>query len=117
MRRERDASACRLARCLTYGGCLNPMIHCIAQHMHHRVAEFIDQLPVKLNFRAAHDTFHILSDRVREFSHHASNRVEHDGQRQHAHDQCLVVQLVHEQFLGKHIIAQQQRKVMQTGLQ
>ena len=89
------------------------MINSIADQVDDRVGELVNHLPVEFDFGSIDNAFHLLADRAGEFAYQARRRFKDNGQRQHAHQQHLVVQFVHQHFLRLHIFLKHPGKAAQ----
>ena len=88
-----DLSNARLALCLTGIGALNTVVEGVAQKMHDRIADLIDNGTVKFRLLTLDGEVDLLPQFLRYVAHHAREAVEHGTDRNHAnlHDDVLQI--------------------------
>ena len=88
-----DLTDARLALCLTGIGALNTVVEGVAQKMHDRIADLIDNGTVKLRLLTLDGKVDLLTQFLRYVAHHAREAVEHGTDRNHAnlHDDVLQI--------------------------
>ena len=79
------------------------------------VRQLVDELAIQLDFTAADLALHLFAHRTCQLTHQARRRLKDDGQRQHAHDQSFVVQLVHQHLLRLNVVFELAFKNQQGG--
>ena len=92
-RNQPDLTDARLALCLTRIGALNAVVEGVAQKMHDRIADLVDNGTVKLCLLALDGEVDLLAQFLRYVAHHARETVEHGTDRNHAnlHDDVLQI--------------------------
>ena len=92
-RNQPDLTDARLALCLTGIGALNTVVEGVAQKMHDRIADLIDNGTVKLRLLTLDGEVDLLPQFLRYVAHHAWEAVEHgtDGNHANLHDDVLQI--------------------------
>ena len=88
-----DLADARLALCLTRIRALNAVVEGVAQKMHDRITDLVDNGTVKLRLLALDGEVDLLTQFLRYVAHHAREAVEHgtDGNHANLHNDVLQI--------------------------